>query len=210
MSAPRLIHCPHLAEIWIGRSDRFPLGPRVVPENEAKPGDIIGMSFEVVTTSPWIGRPMLNAMGDNGEIVRVLPFEVDDPLLMQACFALHADPAFTACVRSLVMRFKEDSEDRWRLEVSPQSLLFMRSETQQIASLIQEEAELHNMSIDDVPIDAGLVSQVACLVVPPGRSAHRRLQDSSALTYQVRRLERRLSLIFDEKVLLNAQPVLNA
>lgn len=210
MNNPRVIHCPHLAENWIGRSDRFPLAPRVVPENEAKPGDILGMSFEVVTTAPFIGRPMLNAMDHNGEIKRVLPFEIDDPLLMQACFALHADPAFMACVRSLVMRFKEDSEDRWRLEVSPQSLLFMRSETQQIASLIQEEAELHGMSIDEVPIDAGLVGQVACLVVPPGRSAHRRLHDSAALTTQVRRLERRLSLLFDEKVLLNAHPVLSA
>jgi len=210
MNTPRVIHCPHLAENWIGRSDRFPLAPRVVPENEARPGDIVGMSFEVVTTAPFIGRPMLNAMDDSGEIKRVLPFEVDDPLLMQACFALHADPAFMACVRSLVMRFKEDSEDRWRLEVSPQSLLFMRSETQQIASLIQEEADLHGMSIDEVPIDAGLVGQVACLVVPPGRSAHRRLQDSAALMAQVRRLERRLSLIFDEKVLLNAHPALSA
>ncbi len=210
MNTPKVIHCPHLAETWIGRSDRFPLAPRVVPESEARPGDILGMSFEVVTTAPFIGRPMLNTMGHNGEINRVLPFEVDDPLLMQACFALQADPAFTACVRSLVMRYKENSEDRWRLEVSPQSLLWMRSETQQIASLIQQEADLYDMSIDDVPIDADLVNQVACIIIPPGRSAHRRLQDSPTLAAQVRRLERRLSLVFDEKVLLNAHPVLSA
>lgn len=210
MNEPRLFHCPHRTGEWIGKSARFPLAPHVVPEDRAKPGDIIGMAIEITAAEPFLGRPMLTILDEERELTRVMPFHVDAPGLMQAALGLYTDPALTKLVRELVARFREDSEDRWRLEISPESVLLIRSEMKQIARLLDEEAELQDLSIDDVPVDAGLIEQVACLVVPSDRSAHRRMEDTPVLTAQVRRLERRLSAIFDEKVLLNAHPVLSA
>lgn len=209
MSRSRLFHCPHFTAEWEGQN-RYPLAPHVVPEHEARPGDLIGITIEVTATEPYLGRPMLTVLDEDRELSRVMPSHVDNPRLMQASLCLYTDPALADLVKYLVTHFKEDSEDRWRLEISPQSLLLMRSEMKQIARLMQEEADIYDMSIDDVPVNAGLIEQVACIIVPPGRSAHRRMQDTPVLTAQVRRLEQRLSAIFDEKVRLNAQPVLTA